>query len=197
MDTDQRPTTENHPSSKTARPRKRTRVPNEEKQILKEVKNKTKTPLTRPASLEMTPSRQTAPYPLPPGSPATHLALLGDHMRTRPGASCLASSSGHAGPVQNSARRRQNRPLPEPASLFEAPTPPEQRPIEQKVKASRGVSPTHTLEASPRPAKGIDPYLGSLALWAKSFAESTTTFFRIQVQSEPLALLHAANLYSI
>src|ERR1700676_357199 len=51
---DQRPTTENHPSSKTARPRKRTGVVREEKQRPNREKRMKKN-LTRPAPLEMTP----------------------------------------------------------------------------------------------------------------------------------------------
>ncbi len=54
MNTNHRPTTGNYPSSKTALPRSRTGVLNEEKPKTQSGKNKIKTPLTRPASLEMT-----------------------------------------------------------------------------------------------------------------------------------------------
>jgi hypothetical protein len=54
VNTNQRPTTENYPSNKTAHPRNRTGVLNEKKAKIQTGKNKIKTPLTRPASLEMT-----------------------------------------------------------------------------------------------------------------------------------------------
>jgi hypothetical protein len=45
-------TTENYPSGKTAHPRNRMGVPNKEKPKTRTGKNKIKTRLTRPASLE-------------------------------------------------------------------------------------------------------------------------------------------------
>jgi hypothetical protein len=53
VNTNQSPTTGNYPSSKTAHPRNRSGVLNEEKPKTQSGKNKIKTPLTWPASLEM------------------------------------------------------------------------------------------------------------------------------------------------